>query len=73
MQWQLAANSWQGIAYFGHHERQEARLAATQSRDEGEQGVEVFLRAGLEFAGFEGDARHYIDEGAGYIEDFFDL
>lgn len=73
MLWQQAANSWQRITYFGHHQRQEARLAAAQSGDEGEQGVEVFLRAGLEFAGFQGDARHNVDEGAGYVEDFFDL
>lgn len=33
----------------------------------------MFLRAGLKFAGFEGDARHHVDEGAGYVEDFFDL
>ena len=70
---QLAANSWQGIAYFGHYERQEARFAAAQSGDEGEKGVEIFLRAGLEFAGFEGDARHYIDERASYVKYFFDL
>lgn len=73
MLWQQAADSWQRITYFGHHQRQEARLAAAQSGNEGEQGVEVFLRAGLEFAGFEGDARHNVDEGAGYVKDFFDL
>ena len=33
----------------------------------------MFLRAGLEFARLEGDARHYINEGAGYVKDFFDL
>lgn len=71
--WQVAANRRQRIADFGHDEREEARLAAAQGGDEGEQGVEVFLRTGLEFAGFEGDAGHYVDEGAGYVEDFFDL
>lgn len=73
MLWQLAANSWQRITYFGHNQGQEARLAPAQSGYKVEQGIEIFLRAGLEFAGFEGDARHYVDEGAGYIEDFFDL
>lgn len=73
MLWQVAANGRQCIAYFGHNQREEARFTAAQGGDEGEQGVEVFLRTGLEFAGFEGDARHHVDEGAGYVEDFFNL
>lgn len=56
MLWQVAANCWQCIAYFGHNQREEARFAAAQGGDEGEQGVEVLLRTGLEFARFEGDA-----------------
>lgn len=70
---QVIADRGQGIAYLGHDEREEARLAAAEGGDEGEQGVEVFLGTGLEFAGFEGDTGHYVDEGAGYVEDFFNL
>lgn len=33
---QMAADSWQGVADFGHHERQKARLAAAQGGNEGE-------------------------------------
>lgn len=70
---QVAADGRQGVADLGHDQGQEAALAAAQGGDEGEQGVEVLLRAGLELAGFEGHARHHVDEGAGYVEDFLDL
>ena len=70
---QTTTNRRQCVAYFGDHHGQEARLAAAQGGDEGEEGVEVFLGPGLEFAGFQGDAGHYVDEGTGYVEDLFDL
>ena len=70
---QLATDGWQRITYFGHDQWQEAGLAAAQCGDEGEQGVEVFLGPGLEFARLERNARHYVDEGAGYVKDFFNL
>ena len=70
---QTTANSWQRIAYLGNHHGQEARLAAAQGGDESEQGIEVFLGPRVESAGFQRDARHYVDEGAGYVKDLFDL
>ena len=66
-------NRWERIAYLGDHHGQEARLAAAQGGDEGEQGIEVFLGPRLEFAGFQRDARHYVDEGTGYVKDLFNL
>ena len=70
---QLAADGRQCVADLGHDQGQEAGLAAAQAGDEREQGVEVFLGTGLELAGFERHARHDVDEGAGYVEDLFNL
>ena len=70
---QATSNRRQRVADLGDHHGQEAGLAAAQGGDEGEEGVEVFLGPGLEFAGFERDAGHYVDEGARYVEDLFDL
>ena len=70
---QTTTNRRQRVADLGDHHGQEARLAAAQGGDEGEQGVEVFLGPGLEGAGFQRDAGHYVDEGTGYVKDLFDL
>ena len=70
---QPTTNRRQRVADLGDHHGQEARLAAAQVRDEGEERVEVFLGPGLECARFERDAGHYVDEGTGYVKDLFDL
>jgi len=70
---QRGRDGGEGITDFGHDEGKEAGFAAAEGGDEGEQAVEVFLGAGLEFVGFERDAGHDVDERAGDVEDFFDL
>lgn len=70
---QRRADRRQRVADLGQDEREVAGLASAQRGDEEKQLVEVFLGSGLELAGLDGHAGHDVDEGAGDVEDFFDL
>ncbi len=58
---------------FGEEEREEARAAAAELRDQSEELMEVVGGYSVETGAVEWDAGDYVGQGACYIEELFDL